>query len=162
MNRENALIFLNNFISNLWLLIAIGIIVAVICERKALKTLLEKKTRKDWRKNLSPFFVRLGYIFGGLMLVLVSFEIVNAIIEMLNPTVETTISTSTLDEGSWSFLTILKGQTPQTALIGVMMIILSGSCLILSAGTKWLVNTAKLVLTITAFYIFFSTLSLVA
>lgn len=160
MNRENAIIFLNNFMSNLWLLIAVGIIVALICERKTIGTLLKKKTRKDWRKNLSPFFVRLGYILGGLVLVLGSFSIVNTVIDMLNPTVEMT--TATIDEGSWSFLTMLKGQTPQTGLIGVMMVMLGGSSLILSAGTKWLVTTAKLILTITAFYVFFSTLSLIA
>jgi len=160
MNRTNVLYFLDNFLSYLWLFIGIGIIVAIISERKLLLSLLKKQNRKDLGRQLLPFFKRLAYVLAGFILVIGSFAVVNTILGALYPQVE--LDSTSIEEVPWSFLTLLKAQAPQTGLIGVIMVMLGGTCLILSAGTKWLVNTAKLILTLTAFYLFFSALSFVA
>lgn len=90
----------------------------------------------------------------GLALLFLSFAIVNFILSILTPE-----SMKEIDYGqAKDFWTTWKYQTQYAGLFSVIGLIIAGLSLILSAGEKWLVNLAKLFVTLTVLYLFFSVL----
>ncbi len=148
--RENILIIMNHVLSNVWLFVLLGLIHMAITEHKSILAFVKQKKIK----LLLPLLKRGSYLIIGLILIFLSFSIVNSILSVLIPE-----STKEIDYGqAKDFWTTLKYQTQYAGLISVIGFIIAGISLVLSAGGKWLVNLAKLFVTLTVLYLFFSVL----
>lgn len=150
--KENILAIVNHTLSNTWLFVAIGLIYILMLENKSLLAFI--KQRKI--KLLKPIFTRVAYLVGGIILILFSFAIVDTLFYIFVPDTFTEFDHSNVEaQGFWS---TWKRYTNISGVFGVIGLIIAGEALILSAGNKWLVNFAKLTVTITVLYLFFSVL----
>lgn len=148
--RENIIIIINHLLSNTWLFIVLGIGHMIIIENKNILAFANQKKIK----LLLPLLKRGSYLIIGLVLIFLSFAIVNSILSTLVPE-----SMQEIDYGqAKDFWTTLKYQTQYTGIFSVIGFIIAGISLILSAGGRWLVNLGKLFITLTVLYLFFSVL----
>lgn len=148
--RENVLIIINHLLSSTWLFVVFGIVYMIVLEKKCVLDFPKKKKIQ----LLAPLFKRASYLIGGLLLIFLSFAIVNYILGALVPE-----TMGAIDYGqATDFWSTLKYQTQYTGLFAVIGVLIAGISLVLSAGGKWLVTLAKLFLTLTVLYIFFSVL----
>lgn len=145
----------------------IGFFIAVFSEYKSIIRGLsaafkqfQKKVLVNYLKyffhELKPFLRRCLYILDGYLIVMISYELVSTVISFVT------------DGGSlgpfsvpdhWNsgdgILNFLKYQTNFAGAIALLLTIVAGACLTLSAGHRWLVNITKLLLTLAAFYLLF-------
>lgn len=153
--RENILIVVNNLLSHTWLIILFGLIHLAFIERKGIYESIKQKKIKP----LLPLGKKTFYPICGLLIILLSFAIVSSLLTYLMPESISIPDYSTME--AKDFWTTLKYQTQYSGLFGVIGFIIAGISLILSAGGKWLVNIAKLFITLSVLYLFFSVLIVV-
>lgn len=146
--RENFLEIVNQLLSYVWLVAIAGILVAAWTERKLLLEIFHKKTAtKPWYKSIQPFAKRLIYVVVGFLLVMLSFTLVNQLLDVL----VTKLAPKDLppmqnpELASAFFKWLLQDKT-YLGMYAVAMIIFAGYALMLSAGRKWLKNTAGIML----------------
>jgi len=158
--RYNLLMMLNYLLSQIHLVIIIGLLVLLFSERKAVISLFQKTSKTTLQTKLSPIFHRLLYIVGGYLLIIFSFAIVSTILSTffapeVTPTFPEIIPTTLENlDPALSFLAPFKQQSSFGGFIFTLFLIMSGISLILSAGNKWLVTFAKLLLTTGFLYMF--------
>ncbi len=144
--RENMLLVLDKMLSNIPLFILLGLFNLIIIENK---TILEAIKQKKL-KLLLPILKRTKYIVSGLILIVFSFTLVTMLFDALLPVISTIPYYEGIEpKGFWS---TWKYHTPYVGLISVIGVNMAGMALLLSAGGKWLLNLAKLLLTITILY----------
>ena len=144
--------FTNQLLYNVPFFVLIGVIHILIIEHKSIiKFIKGGSLKKKNIKQLLPIANRSGYLVLGLLVVWLSFAIVNQLFSM-----SANIITPDIDYNSgqvndfWSFV---KYKSDHAGLIAVMGVLASGICLILSGGGRWLVNLAKLFFTLSVLYI---------
>jgi hypothetical protein len=148
--RENILVITNHLLSSTWIFVLLGIGHMIIIENKSILAFAKQKKIK----LLVPLLKRGSYLIMGLILIFLSFAIVNTILSALVPE-----SMQEIDYGeAKDFWTTWKYQTQYAGLFSVIGFIIAGISLILSAGGKWLVNLTKLFVSLTVLYLFFSVL----
>lgn len=148
--KENMLVIINNVLAYIWPITIVGLIHIMILEAKILfKALKQKKI-----KLLAPIAKRVMYPVLGLFLIFFSFLIVNSIIDIITPASMAEPNYDNLE--TKDFWTTWKYQTQYAGVISVVGFLIAGISLILSAGGRWLVNLAKLFVTLTVLYLFFS------
>lgn len=150
--RENILTIINHTLGSTWIFTIIGLIYILILENKSILAFIKQKKIK----LLKPIFKRGTYLVTGIALITLSFAIVNTLLDVFVPDSFTEFDHSSVKpQGFWS---TWKYYTDFSGLFAVIGLIVAGESLILSAGSKWLVNLAKLTITITVLYLFFSVL----
>lgn len=148
--RENILVITSHLLSSTWLFVLLGLGHMIIIENKSILAFTKQKKIK----LLLPLLKRGSYLIMGLVLIFLSFAIVNSILSTLVPE-----SIQEIDYGqAKDFWTTWKYQTQYAGLFSVIGLTIAGISFILSAGGKWLVNLGKLFITITVLYLFFSVL----
>ena len=151
--RENIIEITNHLLSNTWLFIVIGIIHILIIEHEIVLQFIKQKSKNF--KQLIPIFKRSGYIVLGVLFILLSYSIVNFLIDIIIPSSLPKIDYSNIQVNNfWSFV---KYQSQYAGLVAVIGFIISGISLILSGGGKWLVNMSKLFITLSILYLIFTT-----
>lgn len=152
-NMGTGITQLINFIlSNIWIVVLIGIVHILFTERNFVLSYF--KNKKYQKEQLNKIWHRGWYLFGGIALSLLAFSIVYTITYIFISSGLPHTDLSTLRPGD--FWATMKYQSQFAGLYTVAGIIAAGYCLILSAGGKWLVNTAKLLVTVSLLYLFFS------
>ena len=131
---QDTTLSLNNYLSRYWVVLLIGILNLLLHERAYILHKLLRKTKKT--KNiilpLRPLLHRFWYVLGGAFLVYAAWSIVNLITSVFLS------SADTIAGASEQNLATFAGP------VAVLGLIAAGSCLTLSAGSRWLVTTAKL------------------
>lgn len=148
--KENILTIINHALTSTWIIGLMGIIHIIVIENKnILKSIKQKKI-----KLLVPLLKRGGYLVLGIALILTSFTIVNTLLDIFIPNEFANIDQTNIQtQGFWA---TWKHYSDFSGLVAVIGLIIAGESLILSAGNKWLVNLAKLTVTITVLYLFVS------
>ena len=150
--RGYALEFMNHLLLNGWLFGLIGLIHILVLERAAVYKLLKKKA---YKKLLGVIWKKARYLVGGVVLILMSFVIVNWLITLVTPEglSDAVIEEPNLKDGGT--LDKLKYFSAFTGLITISLFCFAGISLMLSAGERWLVNLSKLLCTLSVFIIIF-------
>lgn len=147
--RENILMIVNQILSYLWLFIVIGLVHVIYIERQLIGNFFKEKHKTF--KQLFPFVNRLSYILAGVIMVLLSFSIVNSILVMMVPdSIAGSVDFNSIQVTD--FWSSLKSQSQFVGLVTVIGFTLSGLSLIMSGGGRWLVNLSKLLLTASFLY----------
>ncbi|MBI96294.1 hypothetical protein CL656_04035 [bacterium] len=150
--QENLLKVANGVFEPVIELSIIMLLIIMVIEHKSIRVFFKNKKKKI--KDLYPFFKRLAYLIGGIALMLYSFAIVNTLLEILTPTSMPYPDNTTVEvKGFWS---TWKHYSNFTGLFAVIGLTTAGLTLIVSAGTRWMVNLAKIISTATILYLFFS------
>ncbi|MDP2642719.1 MAG: hypothetical protein Q8P62_02675 [Candidatus Peregrinibacteria bacterium] len=150
--RENILTVVNHFLTSTWIFILLGLVLIIILENESVLSFIKQKKIKF----LYPLFKRGAYLVAGIVLILFSFSIVNALLNIFTPDSFTNVDNTNIQaQGFWA---TWKHYSNFSGMFAVIGFIIAGEALILSAGNKWLVNLAKLVITITILSLFFSVL----
>lgn len=160
--REYLLLALNQLLSYTWIFVLVGIGIACIEEHSVLIKFFNKKTSKQpWYKTLEPLAKRLRTIVIGLMLVLISFALVNGLLStfhnLMYPEAIPQI-TSTQEQPSAFFSWLMLDQS-YIGIYCVTLTILAGCSLMLSGDTKWLKKVAKILITVMVLLAFTGTLA---
>ena len=133
--------------------VLIGVIHILIIEHKSIIKFIKGRTLKKKNiKQLLPIANRSSYLVLGLLVIWLSYAIVNNILSISAFHVdvpEIDYSNGQIND-FWSFV---KYKSDHAGLIAVMGVLASGICLILSGGGRWLVNLAKLFFTLSVLYI---------
>jgi hypothetical protein len=142
----------NDLLGHIGELCIIMLLVIMVIENKSIRAFFKRKKKKI--KDLYPFFKRLAYLVGGLVLILYSFSIVNTLLGVWSPTsIPYPDNTVVETKGFWS---TWKHYSDYTGLVAVIGLIATGITLIVSTGTRWIVNVAKIIGSTTILYLFFS------
>lgn len=164
--RQNILTLINNVLGQLFLIAVIGVLVLLWVERKNFWLLIRtrvgrKRVKFSWQ--LLDFLKRpVALIIWGYVLILLSFAIVNTVIEwFFTPGIVSAQPLQDLPVNA-NFGLFLKYQSQFSGMFTVIGLLISGICLILSGGTKWMVTLAKIFATLSFFYLFVSALALYA
>lgn len=144
------LVIINNVLAYIWPITIVGLIHIIVLEAKILLKVLKQKKLK----LLMPIAKRVMYPVLGLILIFFSFSIVNSIIDIITPSSMAEPDYYNLE--TKDFWTTWKYQTQYAGVVSVVGFIIAGISLILSAGGRWLVNLAKLFVTLTILYLVFS------
>lgn len=158
----NELVLLaNRLLAMSWLFVLAGVVHAFVAEYRSVAVLIEQrrpKKAKDRSAAWRSIAKRLAYVAGGLVLMLMAWAFTEMLFAVFMPSNLPAIGLKGITE-----LNILTFAKIQLGLIGVIAtygFLLSGVLLTISAGSRWLVTTAKLIATATALYailtIFFS------
>lgn len=149
INGQNWVELLNVVVSKAWLFLLLGVLHLVFIERKLIFTWLKSKEKKA--RQLWPLAQRSGYLLLGLLVIHGSWTIVTFFSGLLfAPTLPAPDLSSLQADTLWA---MLKLQSGNSGLISTIIIVLAGFALLLSAGGRWLVNLAKLLVTISVFYL---------
>lgn len=150
--KENILIVINHFLTSTWMFILVGLVLIIILEKESILSFIKQKKIKF----LYPLLKRGAYLVAGIVLILFSFSIVNTLLNIFTPDSFANIDNTNIQaQGFWG---TWKHYSDFSGILAITGLIIAGDSLILSAGTKWLVNLAKLITTITILLLFFSVL----
>lgn len=151
--RENIMLMMNLILSNLWMVVFFGILHMLLIESKTIFHFIKAEKRKI--RQLEPLLKRSTYIILGILIIMGSYVLVNFIISTFLPS-------SSFPEIDYSaiqvhdFFSAVKYWSSYAGLFAVIGFIVSGICLTLSAGGRWLVNLSKLFATLSVLYLFFT------
>jgi short subunit fatty acids transporter len=148
---------INQMLSNgLWKLILFSLLMIIIWEAKNILAYirLKKKDKKSKQALLLNILKRLWYVIGGALIIYLAYFMVNSIADIL--TVPNSLPVNNTSIEVKDFWSLMKYQSQMAGAVGVFGFILTGATLMLSAGSRWLVNTAKVLCTLTVLYLIFS------
>lgn len=137
---------LNRLLASWWLALLIGLIHLAIRERAALhvmQTGLLKNHWVDYQSAKKKLLTALAYLVGGTLLMLTGWELSVDFMKLAAglihiPTQLTSIHTSVNIARQWLSV---------SAYLLANSLVMSGLLLVMSAGGRWLVNTAKFLVT---------------
>ncbi len=140
MYAENAREFINAVLSPMGFILAVGIIHLIISNIKEFYAIFTNppKDKKVWHQKLVPFYPGLKYVLGGL-LVSWSAYIITVFIYRRFQEFPGGMHLNSIGSGVISV---------DLFLIAVAMFVFSGYSLTASAGSRWMVNLAKIFATI--------------
>ena len=160
--HEYFVLALNQLLSYTWAFAIVGFIIALWSERKAFIDSFSKRNEEPSRRTFYPFAKRLLFILGGFVLTLLAFTITNGLISLfhtlLYPAAIPQILNVGISENSTFFSAILTDKS-YIGSYAVLLTIMSGLLFMLSAGRKWLKNTAGVLLTTMVLLVFTATLA---
>lgn len=145
---------INNLIGQYWLLGIFGVIHIAYLERRFLSQLVQlTPTDRKSKGTLAshpwtPLLRRFVYLIGGGLLGLSAWALTQFLLASF---ASAPTEVSSAETGPFAFA------RAQLNTLGAFMVygfVLAGGCLILSAGTRWLVNLAKVLVTATVLYMF--------
>lgn len=150
----NELVLLaNRLLTMSWLFVLAGVIHAGVAEYRGVAVLIEQyrpKKAKDRSAAWKAIVRRLAYVAGGLILMLMAWELSLVLFSVLLPPNIPSADLKGITE--INILTFAKFQLGLVGIIATYGLLLSGVLVTVSAGNRWLVRTAKLVATVTVLY----------
>lgn len=150
----NDLVLLaNRLLMMSWLFVLAGVIHALVIEYRAVAVLIEQrkpKKAKDRAAAWRSIAKRLAYVAGGLVVMLMAWQFALTLFETIMPANLSSIDLKKITE--LNALTLPKFHLGLLGVITTYGFLLSGVFLTVSAGSRWLVTTAKLITTATVLY----------
>ena len=141
---EILLGFINLFAYNLIIIIPLGILYILVLEFKTVVKIFKNKKNITYKKLLAisfPILKRLAYLLGGIVLFFMGFMYIRFLDSFLGSSVTT------------AYTEIGNRILTYSGVFGVLAFQFAGIVLILSAGGRWMVNLAKLIVTLTTAYL---------
>lgn len=145
---ENITTILNGYLRHYWVIILFGLLWGLWLERGwVMRALTSGRPKKVMRQVFwAPIIRRAWYVFGGGLVVLSSWQFVIWTLHLLVPAAMPGLP---VDPSVHQLVNSARTWTGSVALMGVFGFIAAGTCLTLSAGSRWLVTVAKLLATAT-------------
>lgn len=139
---ENIRLMIDASVSVMWIVATLSIVRLIITDYKMVSSVgqaLSKTKREHWFPLLVPLWEKVQYIVGGALLVSFSYSITAIIYRMFPEVLTDNVPANTiLSVSNQSVLFILC----------IIFFMMSGYFLMLSLGTKWLLNLSKLFATL--------------
>lgn len=150
----NELVLLaNRLLAMSWLFVLAGVVHAFVAEYRAVAVLIEQrrpKKAKDRAVAWKSIAKRLAYVAAGLVVMLMAWTFTEMLFAVFVPANLPAIDLKGISE--ISALTFPKFQLGLIGIIATYGFLLSGAFLTVSAGSRWLVNIAKLTALVTVLY----------
>ena len=146
-SSSNAIVLIQALYSVFWYVLAVSIVRFVLLEYKLLGATgetLSKMQRSEMLDKLWPLWPRVRYIVGGALLSYFSYLIATHLYRIFPDVTEAGVNLNVLGNANVQMICFL------FVIIGFT---LSGYFLMISLGTKWLLNLSKLLATISVLII---------
>ncbi len=145
---QNDNLVLNHFLTQYWLVVIFGLLHFAYLERHVLITWVRKTGKKAARASLASARWRLWYVLGGTVFTFMAWAIVSFLLTTFWSASVYATPAAQLVTGADLF-TAARYYAAYAGLFGITGFIAAGTCITLSAGSRWLVVTGKVLTTLT-------------